>query len=263
MKKKKTTKSSKTSYILFGVFASLSLIGIIYCSYKTYIWREYLTVKPENAEKVVQGLEVRNTITLHNTDTKDYLIKDNIKIRNDFKDYEKEEIETDFSPTRYIIYEDGQIKEGFYLGKMPQYIDLFTSNDLTFFGEMDDESTTPMKEKFEKSDRKKFLEKNNIKDDIDYINFVKENYYIKTNIFMSKKKMAEIYAFNLLTSIAIPEVDSITLIDGDYRGYIFNGSKIRSINIIYKEELYVFTTIGEKFQNDSYIEDLFKTLVIE
>ena len=60
----------------------------------------------------------------------------------------------------------------------------------------------------------------------------------------------------------MPEVKSITLISGDYKGYILNGNNIRELHILRDNNNYMFVLQGDKYMNNDYITDLFSTLEI-
>lgn len=76
--------------------------------------------------------------------------------------------------------------------------------------------------------------------------------------------MKENYTINFMISIIIPEIDNITLINGDYNGYIFNmKNKTKEVNIIENDKRYVFTFINTDYFTDEYINQLIETITIE
>ena len=74
------------------------------------------------------------------------------------------------------------------------------------------------------------------------------------------KEMKENYLLQFMVSVAIPRIENITLIDGDYQGYIFNMksendnvSSIREARILFNDKVYTFLFLNknnEYFNND-------------
>ena len=124
-----------------------------------------------------------------------------------------------------------------------------------------------MQEKFTSADRKFFLLKNDINNDVDFYLYVSKNYYKENNIFMDKRTMMENYAFNSVCSIAIPSVDEFIIIKGDYTGYIFKSyyedKVIIEVSIIRDGKRYGFTTNDSRFNDDEYLIDILGTIEIK
>lgn len=80
---------------------------------------------------------------------------------------------------------------------------------------------------------------------------------------MSEREIRENYAFNLFVSIVIPEGNSISLIKGDYEGFIFNSDNSREIHIIRDDIVYSFLIRGDELMTDEYIIDWIGTLEIK
>ncbi len=257
----KFKKSKIKSIIVTIVVIFLLLVGIFF-SYKLVLLNRYTVSKDKDVSDVIKGLKNSKTIKIYKKTIpdSDYLVEGDIKIRNDFKDYEKLTMKN--MPNSYVKYEKynekTKEKEGISISNFMQFIDGFTSNDITFYND----SKTNIIDNFNKADRKYFLLKNDINNDVDYFKYVEENYYKENNIFMSKREMMENYAFNLYTSIVIPVVDSITYIDGDYTGFMIKKANTISTTIIRNNKQYNFLLYG----NDaslSYMIDLLSTLEIK
>lgn len=59
-------------------------------------------------------------------------------------------------------------------------------------------------------------------------------------------------------------MNSLTIIKGDYEGYIFNyQDNLREVNILKNNKRYVFTFIGSDITSDNYIKDILSTLEIQ
>lgn len=256
----------KTKYKnIVGTFLFIFLFFVsILTMYKVLLLQTYKFEKPKNVETIVNGLKSEDEIKLYKKTISDdkYVTIDNIKIRNDFDEYERKDKINEYDFTEFSYEEDGVIST-FYISVLPQYIDMFSSDNLDFFTSEDDTQKKNIhKDKFDYADRKYFLLRNDINNDIDFIKYVSDNYYVKSNIFMSKRTLCENYAFNLFVSISIPKVESITFISGDYNGFIFNGKNSREVHIIRDNKNYIFMLVGEKYASDDYINDLFSTLEI-
>lgn len=258
-------KKNKVKSVIITILVIFFMVGGSFFSYKLYILNKYTLKKPKDALEVTDGLKIKKVMKIYKKTINDgeYLLEDDIKIRNDFKDYKREAKENEFSATRYLKYKNNKIESGFYISKIPQYIDIFVRNDLTFYTSIDNNENFINENYFNAADRKYFLLKNDINDDIDFLEYIRKNYYKENNLLMSKREMMENYAFNLFTSIIIPKEENITLITGDYNGYIYNLKKTKEIHIIRNNNNYVFMLIGNELIDDGYIKDLFSTLEIK
>lgn len=252
-------KKEKYKTLIISSILTIFLILIILTINKLLLLKEFTLEKPKNVENVIAGLKNSESIKIYKKTIPEdqYLNEFNVKIRDDFRDYTQEKTEGEYAFTKYLSNEDNS---SFYYIKLPQYVDMFTSNNLTFFS--DESKNDNFKGKFDSADRKYFLLKNDINDDLDFIEYVKEHYYIRNSLLMKKRTIIENYSFNLFVSITMPEVKSITLISGDYKGYILNGNNIRELHILRDNNNYMFVLQGDKYMNNDYITDLFSTLEI-
>ena len=62
--------------------------------------------------------------------------------------------------------------------------------------------------------------------------------------------------------VEFPEMNSITLIDGQYEGYILNSEDLKEINILKDDQKYSFLLIGKSF-DDQYVKSFLNNLIIE
>ena len=252
--KRKTTL--KTLIIILLIFLVSFLI------YKVSYIKIYSTqkVEKEEVEAIINGLSNQQVMTIYKRtiNEDEYLIYKDVKIRNDFDDFILSEELSSKNRNVYKKYDaDGKTKATFQIGTDTTYIDYFTSDDIIFFNVSD-------LGQFKSADRKYFLLRNDINNDIDFLNYIKDNYYAKSNIFTSERKIKENYALNLFVSIAIPRVDSLTIINGDYNGFIYNiNNSIREVDILRNNKRYTFTFTGEEYITDEYIQDILSTLEIK
>ena len=84
--------------------------------------------------------------------------------------------------------------------------------------------------------------------------------------------MKENYLLQFMVSVAIPRIENITLIDGDYQGYIFNMksendnvSSIREARISFNDKVYTFLFLNKnnEYFNNDYIQNILNTIVID
>jgi len=192
--------------------------------------------------------------------------KNVIKIRNDFKEYE-------LVGDIYTKKNEDKLEGVFRVEKNPSMVYLFNnfSYELLLKNYIDEEidfydflSYIMIKISF--ADLSEIIVKENITNDIELINYVKEIDY-DVNIFSSIKNIKKTHTIKQLFTIygisSLKKCDSITLIEGDYSGYICNDSESKMINILYKDFVFEFLIFKSESFNDEYIRDLFSTLVIE
>lgn len=261
----KKIKKNNIKAIINVCITMLILVAVVFCSYKgvlLYLHR----VSDERFDEIVSGLEVKNTLTIYKKtiDEDKYLVVDDIKIRNDFSEFEVEEGSNELVPDIYRLKdEDGNIVASVTISSFSQHIDIFSSDDVVVMSGMDDEVVDFGQ--FNAADRKYFLLKNDINDDIDFFNYIRQNGYLKSDLFSSEREIKENYAYNLFVSTVIPTIDNITLINGDYLGFTFNydDRDIRQVSILRNDKLYNFLIRGEDYITDEYIVDLFSTLEIK
>jgi len=251
-----------TIFIIF-----LLCFGTFFC-YKLNLLKKYSSKKPDNANEIVNGLRNTKEIKIYKRTLSEdeYLVLDNFKLKNEFDGYEF--IQQNINSFKnYYQLEKVENGNKFYIIFGPhdgenniQMIDIF-SEDVSIFG---DEKETHVK--FNSADRKYFLLKNDINNDIDFYKYVADNYYKENNIFMDKRTMMENYAFNIFASTAVPTVNEFIVINGDYQGYIFkiikDNKQVTQVTIIRDGKTYGFMTNDPKFKEEKYLTDLLGTIDI-
>ena len=256
-------KREKYRSILFTCVVILISCFLVFFLYKGILLYKYSSKEASNSNEVAKSYVPVKTLKIYKRTIPEdeYLILDKIKIRNDFKNYELEEIEhADFTST--LIYRDKENSNSISFPSLStnhQLITVFTAADVSFYGE----EATNIEKIFNSTDRKYFLLKNDINDDLDLFNFISKNYYVENNIFMSKREMMENYSFNKFVEVVIPKVDEFILIKGDYEGYIQKINNTVCIQIIRDDVYYGFIASGDKFNDLDYLIDLIGTIEIE
>lgn len=262
----KKIKKTKIKISVYSCLIMLLIVCIVFCSYKGVLLYLYGRGYNDNIEDKVAGLGNKETMTIYKRtiNEEDYLVVGDIKIRNDFKNFELEESINEFVPTIYRLKDsDGNTKATISFGTSQRYIDAFAREDVIVMTGMD-QSIIDFGQ-FNSVDRKYFLLKNDINDDLDFFNYVVNNKVLKSNLFTGERKIKENYAYNLFVNVAIPVVDGITIINGDYTGVIFNlyEKDIRQVSIYRNNLSYNFLIKGKDYITDEYILDLFSTLEIK
>ena len=267
----KKVRKSRIKSIVFTIVIIIGLSIGLFFGYKLFLLNKYTLKKPANADIVVSGLKNSKEVKIYKRTipNNEYLTIDNFKIRNDLEGYELDKYQDEENaPSKYYIYRKNTDNKPSYIQfnvteKELNLVYAFSSN-LDFYGG-DDININP--NAFNSADRKFFLLKNDINNEVDFYKYVADNYYVKNNIFMDKRTMMENYAFNLFVSIAIPKVEEVIYIKGDYEGYIFKvGTKddvsVYTCSILRDGKEYGFITNDPRFNNLDYFIDLIGTIEI-
>ena len=251
---------SKIKSSIITIIILVLLISFGYFGYKFYLINKYTFDRPTNVEQVLKGINNKSEIKIikRTLNEDEYFITDNFKIRNDFKDYVMDKKNSDFEPSIYrnesstITFSSNEVSY--------QMIDAFSAEDVTFYGD----GAGELEKNFSKADRKFFLLKNDINNDVDFLLYVGDNYYKENNIFMDKRTMMENYAFNSFCSIVVPVIDELIIIKGDYLGYIMRSKSkdkvITEVSLIRDNKRYGFLTNNQKFKDNDYLKDIISTI---
>ena len=242
------------------IISFIIILIIVYFSYKGFNLYYYNVnnITTQDSKNNVEQFNISNTITIKHSsvEVNEYFEYQNMKIRNDFKDYSRldQNIENS-SPKLILKNQDNNTTKSFWMGIADTYVDMLKA-DKTLFGIGD--------KRISNIDFSNVLKNNNINNDIDLFNYLSKQKDIKSNIFTSVKEMKENYTIQFMISVIMPTVDSITLINGDDEGYIFNiKNGMKEVNIIKNNKRYVFMFIDETDLNDEYLKDILSTIVIE
>ena len=243
------------------------LLVVMFLGYRLFMYYRYTMDKPEDISEIVNGFKNPNTIhiTKKVLSEGEYFTKDHFKMRNIFDGY----VLTEDNTANVFMYrkEVGDKSYAIQLASEEvsfQLTDSFVDDSMVVFGEGD---IGFLKGNITDADRKGFLEKNNIKTDIDFYKFFAEHYFIESNLFTDIKTLKQNYAFNLFSYLAIPKIDSWTIIEGDVEGYIFYvGTKedvsIYSITIMSHGKRYGILTSDPRFKDESFMIDFISTIEI-
>ena len=237
---------NKKGLLVFLVVLVL-LIGV-YFAYKLYLI-SYYSDKSLNFsfKEISDAYKIENAIKINSKKLteKDYLQFKEVKIKNDFKNFNKEEQDNS------VVYTNKEKNSQITISINSTYLDFY------YLVESDLEGVDNKNTNFQ--DRIDYLKKNNITNDLELFDFLASDNY-KKNIFTSIKDLKGNYATYLVAQIMVPQ--EITSISGDLNGYIREKDNIKEINILKNNKRYMFMLIGDYFNEDKII-DLLNTIVIE
>lgn len=242
------------------LFLSIIIIIGLYIGYKVFILYYYNinNSTTENYSEYVKGLKIKDKIVIkHDKTSTNYLEFNGVKIRNDFEKFTKlDGTQNTTDSVKYMLYDENKnLMASFWISIGNSYTNLL-KNDSTIFGTNDKRLTN--------ADLTKILEKNNINNDIDLFKYL-VNYTPKSkSIFTNKSIIKEDFDTQYMTLLALPNVDYITEISGDYSGYMFNlHNDIKEVSILKNNKRYIFTFLKTSYFTDDYIQELLNTIVIK
>ena len=255
-------KNKKFLIIIVAILLVLSYF--VYKGFCLYYY-DIGNITTENYKDYFETLRFTDTMTIRTQKLKedDYLVFKNVKVKNEFSNFKLLENQVSDNNIKYVLYdENNNLKASFWMGITDSYVNLFKT-DITLFGTED--------KRINNTNLTDILNKNNIKNDIELFRYLEKHKNVKNNIFTPVKTMKENYSLQFMVSVAIPLIDGITLIDGDYQGYIFNIksndsniSNMREARILFNDKVYTFLFLNkdiEYFTSD-YIQNILNTIVI-
>lgn len=240
--------------IVFKIFIVMVVLMLIILGYKIFILNNYMSQELLiNTDKIFNEVI---TIKKEKEIVDSEILKfEKLSIKNYFKEYVESENNINFK----VKYDDeGNVISFYSISKFDQYINLLNLNSFMLYNPADKKNYN-----FEtEEDMRVYLKKRKIENDVDLLRYVKDNYYIKNNIFMSKKTMKNNFLINSLVEVAMPQFENIVLLNGRVTGYIINmnDSNIKEIHMLYGGEQYILVLSGEEITNNEFINDLLETV---
>ncbi len=233
-------KKNKKMMIIFVI---LLVFVIIYFGAKIILINSIPKV-PDSFKEAILVFKNPKTLEIQKTNEiiEDYFTYEDMKLRNDFE------------PFAY----EGQ--------KSPMYTIKNSDMRVSFNKEPKDYYLTYVKENAEVSNLfynlTKDLEKNNIKTDYDLYQYLVQNVNNKVSIFSSFHTIKRAHILYSALTLIITNVQKVTLINGDYEGYILetNGDKIAYID--YNNETYTIH-IWSNGYSDEDLSNLISTIQFE
>lgn len=192
--------------IKITIVVVLIVLAIIYFGVKGYLLWSVPNRSSIESIEIKKAFANKDTITIKSTNNEDedYFSYEGLKIRNDFEVFDAEhnvytikntDIKVVFNKTpidHFVTYVKEEVKN------MGMYYDLT-----------------------------KDLEKNNIDTDFKLYEYLLENSEPKLNLFSSINKFRKFHAVDLALFLVMSGCNKLTLINGDYEGYIsqYNAQK--------------------------------------
>lgn len=256
MNKSKENKIDKRIFKNFIIIMIIVLYAILkYVAYNIY--NPYSLTDKEGYQKFMDSFVINDTLTInHKVTNSNYIEFKNIKFRNDFTDYETIKDDDD-STLKYALYdENGKIKSYFWVVKRN-----------TYTWQLQDEiDILDLYNNFDKNSHilKSVIRKNNITTDVELVKYLQEHKDDKTTMFSLISTMKKNYYAHALMIQMFPMLDHISLINGDYNGYVlYTNNGMKEVNIEKGNDKYSFVFSNDDKFTDEYISDLLGTLIIK
>lgn len=236
----------------FKSISIMALVFVLLClmAYKFAMLQKYKT----------ENIAINTTSIFNETVNIGYTEDDVITFDEmSYKDYFADYVDKEGLSFKVKYNENGEISAFYSIIKEKQLINLLNVNSFELATDGEDSKNDFSTEK----DMKKFLNNNNIKDDIDLIKYIKDNYYLENKLLTPTKTMRKNYIINSLAQSVFPNFESITLIKSDnIKGYIVNvhSSPLKSIHLLYGDNQYVIALFGEEVTNSEFINNLLETV---
>ena len=256
----------KNNIIKIVIIVVVALIFIFF-GYKGFMFYRYTIERPDNVEDVVKGLKNQSTMTIKKNvlEESEYVTVGQYKVKNILDGYKEDED----SSKHVKIYRkevDGKnyaIQFALDLNDY-QVVDAFTNDVNLYYGEG---NLGFLKGDIMSADRKGFLEKTNIKNDIDFYKYAADNYFIESNLFTDTKTLKQNYAYNVITSLSVPQIDGWIILEGDITGYIMlvgtnKDTPVYQISILEDDKSYHITTSDPRFKDESFLKDFVGSIEI-
>lgn len=190
------------------------------------------------------------TLNITYNDNNDFIKFDEMMYYDFFSDY----VDKDDSNLNVKYDENGNVSSFYSITKVKQYIHMLNINSFVLTSDSTNNDYSTEQSMID------FLNDNQIKNDIDLLKYIKDNYYINSGMFTTLKAMKRNYILNSFAQVALPEFDSITLINGNkINGYIINSS-VKEIHLLHNDSQYVITLGGNELTNNDFINSLLETI---
>ena len=198
-----------------NIILTIVILLVLFLCFKTFILIRNHAERRDLDTKMI----FNETLTVNIKDYDgEYISADEMSIANYFDEY------VDVNEYFKAKYEDDTVVAFYSLSSAEQYINMLDMKNFELATDDKTISYVPTSNSV-----KKYLNKHNIKDDIDLLNYIKNNYYFKSNLFTSIKNIKMNYLLNTFVDSTLPNIVGITLIAGDVEGYIYNVSAVKNL----------------------------------
>ena len=244
----------KKKYVILIIIGMFLVIGG-YFGYKSYLYFKYIPDTLKIKDEYINGLNIETiTIKTETLNNDEYYKVNDIKIRNDFQNFElSDKFINDENTSGYILKENDIEKE-------PKVIISLGKSSYNFI-ETGNNSTSNSKE-----DKLvlEYLKENKIENDYDLFLHTIKNKNKNPNIFSSKKEMLA-YSYSYTSMSIYPNTQKLTLIDGDLIGFIIEPKNlsVREVYLFDGIDKYVITFWNKDYFTIDYVKELLNTVVID
>ena len=217
--------------VLISIF--LGLI-IIYIGVKIgFIYFYNLGDAYQENRDVIENFEIKEVKNLENVEVDNYLDINGLKIRNDFKDFTK-------------------ITDGYKLDDNTYFMVRINESMLDYLkNNIVDKKIKAFND---------FLEKNDIKNDLDLYNFLYKYGDATSTLFSSFDKIKSNYYVQYIVSIMGNNVKGITEITGEYLGYVLHGEKNNLVVLSLGDKIYYLNFYNKEYFDINYILEILSTI---
>lgn len=261
-KRKRRKKKQKNKLQLAIIISVIVILITIFICYKVFLINKYDVAKLEttNYDKFLRTYNSREKVKveLAPVENNDYLVYENLKIKNEYKDYKINETNNIDNLIIYEKYDSNNTKVDvlqIYITE-ESYIDWFKTDEKNFYVSIEDDGNEiPLEAEI--SD---YLEKNKVTEDKELFQLLSNTRNYTPNIFTSSEKIKDHYGTHLMASIAMPAIDKYIEFNGDYEGYILIINNIKEVHIIKDKKTYTLTFTTK---TEEEVLNLINTLIIE
>lgn len=247
----------KKKYFIIIIICLVLIIGG-YFGYKCYYYFKYVPDALKIRDKYINGLKIYETINIKTKtlNSNDYFYVNNIKIRNDFKDFElSDKFINDENAKGYILKDsDSNPKTAISLGKDTLFNIVESLDKIESLLDAESKTNVWVKD---------YIKNLNINNDLDLLMHIINNKDKKPNIFSSKHDII-FYAYEYIVLNLYPIPEKITLIEGDLSGYILEPKELSAyeVHLFNGLDEYVITFWNKDYFTYDYIKELLSTIVI-
>ena len=180
-----------------------------------------------------------------------------MKIKNYFQEFEAGDKDNNYE--YYLLYdEENKVEAAFMMGQFETQIHSIKDYDeSSYYYEF---NHFPLY--ISNLLRDYYLNKNDIKNDVDLIKYIRERKKEDVHFTTPIIKIKENYFFNFVET-NLPSLDNVTYIEGDLTGYMYETDTYKQICIIKNDKLYCLTFYKLDYFTEDMIEDILRSLVIE
>lgn len=242
--------------VLFYIFLYVGLkLTIVYCQ------DLFMSNEVYDKEYGIGNVLTVNSYSTEQKNETDYFSNKSdsfkIKVKNYFDGFELGD--ADYNYEYYMLYDDeNKVSAAIMLGQF--------DTQLTNIDKLDKDSPYYEFNYFplyiSNFLRDRYLEKYDIKNDVDLIKFIRSRKKINCSFITPITTLKENYFFNYIETV-LPDLDNITYIEGDLEGYIFEADSYKQACIIKNDKLYCLTFIKLDYFDDEKIQDILNSVIIE